>query len=118
MAIAVLDQAALAAIRGRFEAEFLEDGDPGYDDARKLFNAMIDRKPRLIVRCAGPTDVAVGILLAREFSLPLAIKGGGHGVNGHGVDGPAPNGHGVDGPAPNGHDTNGHDTNGHGTNGH
>ena len=83
MAIAVFDQAALAAIRGRFEGEVLEDGDPGYDDARKLFNAMIDRKPRLIVRCAGPADVAEGILLAREFSLPLAIKGGGHGVNGH-----------------------------------
>lgn len=83
MAIAVLDQAALAAIRGRFDGEVLEEGDSGYDDARKLFNAMIDRKPRLIVRCEGPADVAAGILLAREFSLPLAIKGGGHGVNGH-----------------------------------
>ena len=65
----MLDQAALAAIRGRFEGEVLEEGDPGYDDARKLFNAMIDRKPRLIVRCAGPADVAAGILLAREFAL-------------------------------------------------
>jgi len=83
LAIAVLDQAALAAIRGRFDGEVLEEGDSGYDDARKLFNAMIDRKPRLIVRCEGPADVAAGILLAREFSLPLAIKGGGHGVNGH-----------------------------------
>jgi FAD/FMN-containing dehydrogenase len=83
LATAVLDQAALAAIRSGFEGEVLEDGDPGYDDARALFNAMIDRKPRLIVRCAGPADVAAGVLLAREFSLPLAIKGGGHGVNGH-----------------------------------
>jgi FAD/FMN-containing dehydrogenase len=83
LAIALRDQAALAAIRGRFEGEVLEDGDPGYDDARTLFNATIDRKPRLVVRCAGPADVAAGILLAREFSLPLAIKGGGHGVNGH-----------------------------------
>jgi len=79
----VLDQAAIAEIRGRFEGDVLEPGDPGYDDARKLFNAMIDRKPRLIVRCAGPADVTAGILLAREFSLPLAIRGGGHGVNGH-----------------------------------
>jgi FAD/FMN-containing dehydrogenase len=85
LAIAVLDQAALAAIRGRFEGDVLEDGDPGYDYARKLYNAMHDRKPRLIVRCAGPADVAAGILLAREFALPLAIKGGGHGVNGHAV---------------------------------
>jgi FAD/FMN-containing dehydrogenase len=82
LAIAVLDQAALAAIRGRFEGEVLEAGDPGYDDARKLFNAMIDRKPRLILRCAGPADVVAGVLLARDTRLPLAIKAGGHGVNG------------------------------------
>ena len=83
MANAVLDKAALAAVRGSFEGVVLEPGDAGYDEARTLFNAMIDRKPRLIVSCAGPPDVAAGILLAREFSLPLAIKGGGHGVNGH-----------------------------------
>ena len=83
MAIAVLDQAALAAIRGRFEGDVLEDGDPGYDDARKLFNAMIDRKPRLIVRATGPADVVGAIQLARDTKLPFAIKGGGHGVNGH-----------------------------------
>ncbi len=83
MATAVLDQAALAAIRGRFEGDVLEAGDPGYDEARKLFNAMIDRKPRLIVRCTGPADVVAGVLLARETGLPLAVKGGGHGVNGH-----------------------------------
>ena len=83
MATAVIDEAALAAIRGRFEGDVLEAGDPGYDDARKLFNAMIDRKPRLIVHAAGPQDVAAAVLLARETGLPFAIKGGGHGVNGH-----------------------------------
>jgi FAD/FMN-containing dehydrogenase len=83
LATAVIDEAALAAIRDRFEGEILEDGDAGYDDARALFNAMIDRKPRLIVRAAGPQDVAAAVLLARETGLPFAIKGGGHGVNGH-----------------------------------
>ena len=83
MATAVLDQAALAAIRGRFEGEVLEDGDAGYDDARALFNAMIDRKPRLIIRAAGTPDVIAAVALARETGLPFAIKGGGHGVNGH-----------------------------------
>jgi FAD/FMN-containing dehydrogenase len=83
LAIAVLDQAALAAIRGRFEGEVLEDGDAGYDDARKLFNAMIDRKPRLIIRAVGVADVAAAVQLARETQLPFAIKGGGHSVNGH-----------------------------------
>ncbi len=82
MATALLDEGAIAAIRGRFEGEVLEDGDPGYDEARQLFNAMIDRKPRLILRCAGPADVVAGVLLARDTRLPLAIKAGGHGVNG------------------------------------
>jgi FAD/FMN-containing dehydrogenase len=83
LSTATLDSAALAAIRGRFEGKVLEDGDPGYDDARKLFNAMIERTPRVIIRAAGPADVVAAILLARETRLPFAIKGGGHGVNGH-----------------------------------
>jgi hypothetical protein len=82
---ATIGSAALAAIRRRFEGEVLEAGDPNYDDARKLFNAMIDRRPRLIVRCTGAPDVIAGIQLARETGLPLAVKSGGHGVNGHAV---------------------------------
>jgi FAD/FMN-containing dehydrogenase len=78
-----LNAATLAEIRGRFEGEVLEAGDPGYDDARKLFNAMIDRQPRVIVRAAGPADVVAAVLLARETQLPFSIKGGGHGVNGY-----------------------------------
>jgi FAD/FMN-containing dehydrogenase len=74
-----LDSAAL----GRFEGDVLMQGDAGYDDARKLFNAMIDRKPRVIIRAANTQDVAAAIALARETGLPFAIKGGGHGVNGH-----------------------------------
>jgi FAD binding domain/Berberine and berberine like len=74
-----LDPAAL----GRFEGDVLLQGDAGYDDARKLFNAMIDRKPRVIVRAANTQDVIAAVALARETGLALAIKGGGHGVNGH-----------------------------------
>jgi FAD/FMN-containing dehydrogenase len=74
-----LDSAALS----RFEGDVLTQGDPGYDDARKLFNAMIDRKPRVIIRAAGTHDVIAAVALARETELPFAIKGGGHGVNGH-----------------------------------
>src|SRR5215470_9999848 len=61
------------------------EGDAGYDDARKLFNVMIDRRPGVIVRAASTQDVIDAVLLARETGLPLAIKGGGHGVNGHAV---------------------------------
>ncbi|MFL6067235.1 MAG: FAD-binding oxidoreductase [Gaiellaceae bacterium] len=79
MSTTTLDSAALS----RFEGDVLTQGDPGYDDARKLFNAMIDRKPRVIIRAAGTHDVIAAVALARETELPFAIKGGGHGVNGH-----------------------------------
>ena len=85
MAATTLDESTIPVIRGRFEGDLLESGDDGYDEARTVFNAMIDRRPRLIVRCSGAADVVAGILLARETGLPLAVKGGGHGVNGHAV---------------------------------
>src|SRR5262249_20273316 len=85
MASTILDESTIQGIRGRFEGELLEPGDDGYDEARSIFNGMIDRRPRLIVRCTGTADVAAGVLLARETGLPLSVKGGGHGVNGHAV---------------------------------
>jgi FAD/FMN-containing dehydrogenase len=85
MASTILDESTIPVIRGRFEGELLEPGDDGYDEARTVFNAMVDRRPRLIVRCTGAADVVAGVLLARETGLPLAVRGGGHGVNGHAV---------------------------------
>jgi len=85
MASTTLDESTISVIRGRFAGDLLEPGDVGYDESRTVFNAMIDRRPRLIVRCSGAADVVAGILLARETGLPLSIKGGGHGVNGHAV---------------------------------
>jgi FAD/FMN-containing dehydrogenase len=85
MAVTNLDESTVPVIRGRFAGDLLEPGDDGYDEARTVFNAMIDRRPRLIVRCTGPADVVAGVLLAGETGLPLAVKGGGHGVNGHAV---------------------------------
>ena len=76
---AVAARHELAGFEGRLIAP--EDGD--YDEARKVYNAMIDRRPALIARCAGPDDVARAIGLAREHDLPLAIRGGGH--NGAGL---------------------------------
>ena len=57
--------------------------DGGYDEARALFNAMIDKRPALIARCETPADVAAVIRFAREHDLPLAVHGGGH--NGGGL---------------------------------
>ena len=68
-----------------FAGELLHPGDPGYDDARAVFNGMIDRHPALIARCANADDVAAAVNLARGESLPLSVYGGGHGVTGAAV---------------------------------
>ena len=81
MSTVTLDPAAL----GRFEGDVLKEGDAGYDDARKLFNGMIDRKPAVIARCTGAGDVVAAVNLAREQSVPLSVYGGGHGVTGSAV---------------------------------
>ncbi len=63
----------------------LRSDDAGYDDARSIWNAMIDRRPALIVRAAGAADVADTVRLAREHDLLLAIRGGGHNIAGTAV---------------------------------
>src|ERR1700730_15479484 len=57
--------------------------DPSYDDARKLYNAMIDKRPLLIARCADTADVIAAVNFGHDNKLPVAIRGGGH--NGPGL---------------------------------
>src|SRR2546421_11526381 len=66
-----------------FEGELIGPEDAGYEEARALFNAMIDKRPSVIARCASPEDVAGVVGFARSHDLPLAIRGGGH--NGGGL---------------------------------
>jgi FAD/FMN-containing dehydrogenase len=66
-------------------AHVIHPNDPGYDDARAVFNAMIDRRPLAIVRCRDALDVAAGIRYARDHDLVLSVRGGGHGVAGNAV---------------------------------
>jgi len=68
-----------------FSGQLIRPGDGEYDDARRVFNAMIDRSPVLIARCANADDVAAAVGLARDQDLPLSVYGGGHGVTGSAV---------------------------------
>jgi FAD/FMN-containing dehydrogenase len=65
-----------------FAGETIRHGDAAYDEARTIFNAMIDRRPQLIVRCTGPEDIALAIGYARHEGLPLSVRAAGHSVAG------------------------------------
>jgi FAD/FMN-containing dehydrogenase len=65
-----------------FTGLLMRPGEPEYDAARKLFNGMIDRRPRFIARCASASDVAAAIGFARANALPISVHGGGHSVTG------------------------------------
>lgn len=77
--------AAVDALRSGMRGEALTAVDEGYDAARAIWNAMIDRRPRLIVRCRGVADVMDAVNFARHHNLAVSIRGGGHNVAGHAV---------------------------------
>ncbi|HET9325773.1 MAG TPA: FAD-binding oxidoreductase [Candidatus Eisenbacteria bacterium] len=68
-----------------FRGQLIQAGHADYDIARAVWNGAIDRRPRLIARCTGPTDVVAAVRFAREHGLEIAIRGGGHNVAGTAV---------------------------------
>jgi FAD/FMN-containing dehydrogenase len=72
-------------LASRLRGRLIGPDDSGYDSGRSIWNGLIDRRPALIARCAGSGDVAAAVSFARESGLPLAVRGGGHGVAGHAV---------------------------------
>lgn len=74
----ILDEAAVATLKSQLRGNVIRAGDDTYDEARKVYNAMIDKRPSLIVRCKDVADVISAVNFVREHQMPLAIRGGGH----------------------------------------
>ncbi|MFH2056689.1 MAG: FAD-dependent oxidoreductase, partial [bacterium] len=82
---AAVDAAAIDKLKSALRGQLLRPGDSGYDDARTIWNAMIDRKPALIAMCTNTADVKLAVDFAREHELLTAIHGGGHNIAGNAV---------------------------------
>jgi FAD/FMN-containing dehydrogenase len=78
-----LHATTIEELKGDFHGEILRPGDDAYDSARKIWNAMIDKRPAVIARCAGTSDVVRGVNFARDTGLVLAVRGGGHNIAGN-----------------------------------
>jgi FAD/FMN-containing dehydrogenase len=72
----------IAALAARLRGPLVRPGDPGYNEARAVWNGMIDRRPALVVRCLGTADVVACVEFARASDLTLSVKGGGHNIAG------------------------------------
>jgi FAD/FMN-containing dehydrogenase len=77
-----LDVTLVQGLRAGLRGPVLVAGDPGYDETRAIWNAMIDKRPALIARCLGVSDVLACVRFAREHSLTLSMRGGGHNIAG------------------------------------
>ena len=77
-----LQEEAVRKFKESLRGELIGIGDAGYDDARSIWNAMIDRRPALIASCLGVADVVTCVNFAREHGITLSIKGGGHNISG------------------------------------
>jgi len=80
-----LDPREIERLTRALRGSVLRQSEPGYDEARRVFNGMIDRRPELVVRCDDEADVGTAIAFASEHRLTVAVRGGGHNVAGNAV---------------------------------
>ena len=78
------DRHLLSALAGTFRGDLIGPSDARYDQARAVYNAMIDRRPSLVARCADVADVIAAVNAGRDARLPIAVRGGGHSGPGFG----------------------------------
>src|SRR5580693_6736004 len=81
----MLTESAVQKLREAIRGPTFRPGEPGYDAARTVPNAMIDRRPAIIARCTGAADVIECVRFAREYDVLVAVRGGGHSVAGKSV---------------------------------
>ena len=77
-----LEPRVLDDLKTRLRGELVLPGEPAYEEARSVWNAMIDRRPGLVVRCRGTGDIVTAMGFARDQGVPLSVKGGGHNIAG------------------------------------
>ncbi len=80
-----VDEAAVEKLGAGLRGQLLRPGNAGYDDSRRVWNGMFDRRPALIARCAGTADVITALNFGRDSGLRIAVRGGGHSFPGHSV---------------------------------
>ena len=80
-----IPQDMVAFLRGKLRGSVILPGEEGYDAARNIWNAMVDRRPGLVVRCLGAADVIDAVKLAHEEKLLVAVRSGGHNIAGNAV---------------------------------
>ena len=81
-----MSMSAIDALRTKVSGEVIAPGDAAYEEARKVYNGMIDKHPAAVVRCSGPADVAAVIGVARAEGFDLSVRGGAHSAPGFGTN--------------------------------
>jgi FAD/FMN-containing dehydrogenase len=80
-----IDSKAIDDLEDNLRGSVFVQSSPGYDDVRRIWNGMVDRRPAMVVRCAGVADVISSVNFAREHDLLVSVRGGGHNVSGNAV---------------------------------
>ena len=80
-----MEQEAIVQFRGQLRGDLIEPSDARYEEARKVYNGMISRKPRLIAKCADVADVIAAVQFGQHHNLQVSIRGGGHNAGGLGI---------------------------------